>query len=156
MWLVNAFILGMASFSLLCWEIRELKPAKKFLSFQPEVDILQYSELVHLLFWPSRLFKSKAKNITNLAASRYMKREIVSRSVDVLHSKTPLLQLRINESSKNSFWKHVINNTDGALYKEEGSKKPWIPVWAFGKQLSHFSCQRPLPVYLTRWLLPIR
>ena len=87
------------------------------------MDILQYSELVHLLFWPSRLFKSKAKNITNLAALRYMKRENVSRSVDVLHPKTPLLQLRINESSKNSFWKHVINNTDWALYKEQGSKK---------------------------------
>ena len=28
---------------------------------EPEVDILQYSEVVRLLFWPSRLFKSKRK-----------------------------------------------------------------------------------------------
>ena len=51
-----------------------------------------------------------------------MERENVSLSVDVLRSKTPLLQLPINESLKNSFWKHVINNTDWALYKEQGSK----------------------------------
>lgn len=51
-----------------------------------------------------------------------MERENVSLSVDVLRSKTPLLQLPINESLKNSFWKHVINNTDWALYKERGSK----------------------------------
>lgn len=51
-----------------------------------------------------------------------MERENVSLSIDVLRSKTPLLQLPINESLKNSFWKHVINNTDWALYKEQGSK----------------------------------
>ena len=49
-----------------------------------------------------------------------MERENVSLSVDVLRSKTPLLQLPINETLKNSFWKHVINNTDWALYKEQG------------------------------------
>ena len=51
-----------------------------------------------------------------------MERENVSLSVDALRSKTPLLQLPINESLKNSFWKHAINNTDWALYKEQGSK----------------------------------
>ena len=49
-----------------------------FLSFQPEVDILRYSEVVRLLFWPSGLFKSNTKSITNLAASRFMERENVS------------------------------------------------------------------------------
>ena len=90
--LFNTFLLN--DFSPLSWSLQQAKwvvHVKTFLSDerQPEVmDFLQYSPVVWLSFLVKSVSRSaKTLSITNLAASRYIKRKNAPLAVGMCHSK---------------------------------------------------------------------